>query len=66
MLWEAVRVSNARHSSRYSDIGMAILGSADVDGCDGAGAASGARGMAGVASVIPSCACLGEALLAAG
>ena len=45
---------------------MAILGSADVDGCDGAGAAGGARGMAGVASVIPSDACLGEALLAAG
>ena len=45
---------------------MAILGSADVDGCDGAGAAGGARGMAGVASVIPSGACLGEALLAAG
>ena len=42
---------------------MAILGSADVDGCDGAGAA---RGMAGVVSVIPSGACLGEALLAAG
>ena len=45
---------------------MAILGSADVDGCDGAGVAGGARGMAGVASVIPSAACLGEALLAAG
>ena len=45
---------------------MAILGSADVDGCDGAGAAGEARGMAGVASVIPSGAYLGEALLAAG
>ena len=45
---------------------MAILGSADVDGCDGAGAAGGARGMAGVASVIPSGIRLGEALLAAG
>ena len=49
---------------------MAILGSADVDGCDGAGAgagaAGGARGMAGVASVIPSGICLVEALLAAG
>ena len=45
---------------------MAILGSADVDGCDGAGAAGEARGMAGVASVIPLGGCLGEALLAAG
>ena len=45
---------------------MAILGSADVDGCDGAGAAGGARGMAGVATVISSGACLREALLAAG
>ena len=45
---------------------MAILGSADVDGCDGAGAAGEAQGMAGVASVIPSGICLEEALLAAG
>ena len=45
---------------------MAILGSADVDGCDGAGVAGGARGMAGVASVISSGLCLVEALLAAG
>ena len=45
---------------------MAILGSADVDGCDAVGVAGGARGMAGVASVIPSGGCLGEALLATG
>ncbi|RVX01237.1 Disease resistance-like protein DSC2 [Vitis vinifera] len=49
----------------YSDIGMAILGSADVDGYDEAGAAGGALGMAGAATVIPSGICLGEALLAA-
>ena len=45
---------------------MAILGSADVDGCDEAGAAGGALGMAGAATVIPSGICLGDALLAAG
>ena len=45
---------------------MAILGSADVDGCDGAGVAGGALGMAGAATVIPSGICLGDALLAAG
>ena len=45
---------------------MAILGSADVDGCDEVGAAGGALGMAGVATVISSGLCLGEALLAAG
>ena len=42
---------------------MAILGSADVDGCDGAGAAG---VVGGVATVISSSLCLVEALLATG
>ena len=47
-------------------MGMAILGSAEVDGSDEVGATGGALGMAGAATVIPSGICLGDALLAAG
>ena len=47
-------------------MGMAILGSAEVDGSDEAGVTGGALGMAGAAIGIPSGMCRGDALLAAG
>ena len=47
-------------------MGMAILGSAKVDGSDEAGVTGGALGMAGAAIDIPSDMCRGDALLAAG
>ena len=62
-----MRVSNERHNSLYSEMGMAILGSAEVDGSDEAGVTGGALGMAGAAIVIPSIGiCRGDALLVAG
>ena len=61
-----MRVCNERHNSLYSEMGMAILGSAEVDGSDEAGVIGGALGMAGVAIGIPSGMCHGDALLAAG
>ena len=64
--WDAVRVSNERHNSLNSEMGMVILGSAEVDGWDEAGATGGALGMAGAVIVIPSGICHGDALLAAG
>ena len=47
-------------------MGMAILGSAEVDGSDEAGVTGGALGMAGAAIGIPSGMCRGDALLSAG
>ena len=47
-------------------MGMAILGSAEVDGSNEAGVTGGALGMAGAAIGIPSGMCRGDALLAAG
>ena len=61
-----MRVSNEWHNSLYSEMGMAILGSAEVDGSDEAGVTSGALGMAGVAIGIPLGMCRGDALLATG
>ena len=61
-----MRVSNERHSSLYSEMGIALLDSTEVDGRDEAGAAGGALEMAGAATVIPSGICRGNALLAAG
>ena len=61
-----MRVCNERHNSLYSEMGMAILGSAEVDGSDEAGVTGGALGMAGAAIGIPSGMCRGDALLAAG
>ena len=61
-----MRVCNAWHNSLYSEMGMAILGSAEVDGSDEAGVTGGALGMAGAAIGIPSGMCRGDALLAAG
>ena len=43
-----------RHKSLYSEMGMAILGSAEEDGCDEAGVTGGALDMAGEAMGIPS------------
>ena len=61
-----MRVCSERHNSLYSEMGMVILGSAEVDGSDEAGVTGGALGMAGEAIGIPSCMCRGDALLAAG
>ena len=43
-----------KHKSLYFEMGMAILGSAEVDGSDEAGATGGALDMAGEAMGIPS------------
>ena len=61
-----MKVSNERHNSLYSEMGMTILGSAKVDGCDEAGVTGGALVMVGEAIGIPSGMCRGDALLAAG
>ena len=66
MLLEAVRICNERHNSLYLEIGMAILGSVEEDGCDEAGVSGGALVMVGEAIGIPSGMCRGDALLAAG
>ena len=49
-----MRVCSERHNSLYSEMGMAILGSAEEDGCDGAGVTGGALDMTGEAMGIPS------------
>ena len=49
-----MRVCSERHNSLYSEMGMAILGSAEEDGCDEAGVTGGALDMAGEAMGIPS------------
>ena len=49
-----MRVCSERHNSLYSEMGMAILGSAEEDGCDEAGVTGGALDKAGEAMGIPS------------
>ena len=49
-----MRICSERHNSLYSEIGMAILGLAEIDGSDEAGVTAGALGMAGEAMGIPS------------
>ena len=61
-----MRVCSERHNSLYYEIGMTILGSAEVDGLDEDGVTGGALGMVGEAIGIPSGICRGDALLAAG
>ena len=64
-----MRICSERHNSLYSEIGIAILGSAEEDGCDEAGVTGvtgGALVMVGEAIGTPSDMCRGDALLAAG
>ena len=61
-----MRICSERHNSLYSEIGMAILGSTEEDGCDEAGVSGGALVMVGEAIGIPTGMCRGDALLAAG
>ena len=54
LLSKAALRCSERHNSLYSEMGMAILGSAEEDGCDEAGVTGGALDMTGEAMGIPS------------
>ena len=54
LLSKAALRCSERHNSLYSEMGMAILGSAEEDGCDEAGVTGGALDKAGEAMGIPS------------
>ena len=49
-----MRVCSEQHNSLYSEMGIAILGSAEVDGSDEVGVTGGALDMVGEAMGTPS------------